>query len=99
MMLDGKTPKEVWNGKKPDISHLREFGTSVWIFQEGKGHSKLLPKLKKFIFVGFEDGPKAVWYFDAMMRKIKVSRNFIFSETEPEFTEVDGTDGLQLKGE
>lgn len=88
--LDGKTPEEVWNGKQPDISHLREFGTAVWISLEGKGRSKLLPRSKKFVFVGFEDGPKAVRYFDATTRKIKVSRNFVFSEKEPAFTEIDG---------
>lgn len=86
--LDGKTPKKSGMGR-----------TAVWIFREGKGRSKLLPRSKKFVFVGFEDGPKAVRHFDASPRKIKVSRNFIFSESGPQFTEVDSADGLQLQGE
>ena len=85
--LDGKTPHEVWTGEKPDVSHLREFGSDVWVLKEGVKLSKLEPKSKKVTFVGFEDGPKAIRFFDAVKRKIGVSRNFIFAEKEPEEAE------------
>ena len=26
-----KTPKELWSGEKPDISHLRVFGCCAWV--------------------------------------------------------------------
>ena len=43
--------------------------------------------MKKVTFVGFEDGPKAIRFFDAAKRQIGVSRNFIFAEKEPEEAE------------
>ncbi|KAG8786664.1 hypothetical protein FRC15_010949 [Serendipita sp. 397] len=79
--LDGKTPEEVWTGKKPDVSHLREFGSEVWIRDEGN-IGKLDPRANKFIFVGYQDGARAVRYYDRAKRSIKVSRNFIFGDEE-----------------
>ncbi|THU75662.1 hypothetical protein K435DRAFT_615338, partial [Dendrothele bispora CBS 962.96] len=29
--LNGKTPAELWNGKKPDLSHLREIGCQAFV--------------------------------------------------------------------
>ena len=58
--LKGKTPHEAWTGKKPNISHVREFGSDIWILDDFKNRSKLTPKSKKMIFVGFMEGSKAV---------------------------------------
>lgn len=80
--LEGKTPHEAWTGEKPNVSHLREFGASVWIKIETPV-SKLSPRAIKHVFVGFEDGPKAVKYYDAPMRSVKVSRNFTFTDVDP----------------
>ena len=32
--LDSKTPFEAWHRKKPDVAHLREFGSKVWVIDE-----------------------------------------------------------------
>jgi hypothetical protein len=53
-------PHEAWTGEKPNISHLQEFGSEVWVLKEGVKLSKLEPKSKKITFVGFEDGPNAI---------------------------------------
>ena len=29
--VEGTTPYERWNNKKPNVAHLREFGMPVWI--------------------------------------------------------------------
>jgi transposase InsO family protein len=79
--LDGKTPIEAWTGEKPDVSHFRAFGNDVWILVEGD-RSKLEPKSAKYRFVGFEDGSKAVRYYDEAKRSIKVSRNFMWNEND-----------------
>jgi hypothetical protein len=45
--LKGKTPYETWVKKKPDISHLREYGAPVWILLQGQHiQRKILPKSK-----------------------------------------------------
>ena len=80
--LQSVTPYEAWTKKKPNVSHFREFGLDVWILDESKNRSKLAPKSKKTVFVGFIEGSKAVRYWDKEGRSIKVSRNFAFSENE-----------------
>jgi transposase InsO family protein len=94
--LEGKTPEEAWTGRRPNISHLREFGSKVWIREEGS-IGKLEPRANRFIFVGFEDGPKAVRYYDQAKRRIKVSRNYVFDGELPE----DGVPDrdVQIEGE
>ena len=54
-VLDGKTPDEVFWGKKPDVSHLQEFGAKIWVLrQDGQTH-KLQEKSRQFIFTGFSE--------------------------------------------
>jgi len=52
--LKSMTPYEAWTGKKPDVSHLHEFGCNIWVLNKTKNKSKLAPRLKKMIFVGFK---------------------------------------------
>ena len=73
------TPYERRFGKKPDVSHLREFGTPVWILSEGPSvPRKMLPKSVEKLFIGFDDAARAVKYFSKDSRKVLISRNFRF---------------------
>jgi transposase InsO family protein len=77
--VNNKTPYKAWLNKRPNVSHLREFGAPVWILNQGPHvQSKLRPKSKQFLFVGFDDGSKSVLYYSAQSRKILTSRNFRF---------------------
>ena len=41
------TPYEGWYNKKPNVSHVHEFGAPVWILLQGqKIDQKMQPKLK-----------------------------------------------------
>lgn len=71
----------------------------MWILIEGSKPSKLNPKSIKHTFVGFEDGPKAVQFYDAKSRKIKISRNFVFGEPQDEPVEMEIVPRLPLEGE
>jgi hypothetical protein len=77
------TPHEAFTGQRPNVAHLREFGSDVWILDQRDGRSKLDPKARKFAFVGYEEGPKAIRYYDASGRAVRVSRNFKFAEDPP----------------
>jgi hypothetical protein len=67
--LTGKTPFEAWFGKKPDVSHLREFGCDVWVLDEHR-KSKLESKTIKGKFLGFIDESKLVCYYDIGSRHV-----------------------------
>ena len=41
---DYKTPKELWSGEKPDISHIRVFRCLAWVHILKKHRHKLEPK-------------------------------------------------------
>lgn len=77
--LSNATPEEAWSNNKQDISHLREFGSEVYVINEGD-RSKLDSKASKHIFVGFEDGPRAIRYYDVHTKRVKISRNAFFIE-------------------
>jgi transposase InsO family protein len=98
--LKGMTPYQAWTGKKPDVSHFREFGCDVWVLDETKNRSKLVPKSHKMVFVGFEEGSKGVRYWDRRTGKIKVSRNVAFNENdEPKELEIVELPDVEVEGE
>ncbi|GBE80375.1 hypothetical protein SCP_0300900 [Sparassis crispa] len=82
-VLNHATPEEKWNQSKPNISHLREFGSIVWVLTEDIALSKLAPRANKYIFVGYVDGPNAIKYYDAKMHQIKMTQNYHFTNRDP----------------
>ena len=78
--LTGKTPYEAMFNRKPDISHLQPFRNDVYILDESQNRSKLDPKAIKHTFVGYEDGPQAIQYYDANTHRILISQNYKFIE-------------------
>lgn len=79
--LDNKSPIEVLTGNKPNIFIMREFGEDVFVFEEIP-KSKIEPKTRKVIFTGFEDGPRAIRYYDPNTRRITISRNYSFMPSQ-----------------
>jgi hypothetical protein len=76
------TPYHMWHGHKPDMSHLREFGTPVWTLLQGqKTQQKLLPKSVQQTYVRHEDGSGSIKYYNPETRKILLSRNYHFLST------------------
>ena len=93
-------PYEAETGRKPNVSHLWEFGCDVWILDESINKSKLDPRSKKMIFVRFMNGSKVVRYYDAKNRLIKVSRNVAFNEDEELWAlDIIEVPSIQIEGE
>lgn len=75
--LKGEMPYEIWHGLKPSVAHLREFSTPVWVLLQGQAQQcKILPKSKQRLYVGHEDGPQAIKYYNADVRKVLTSHNY-----------------------
>jgi len=77
--LKSQTPYEKWFKKKPNVSHLREFGAPVWVLLQGqKQPKKMEPKSRRRIFVGYDEGSKSIKYYNAKTRKVLTSQNIRF---------------------
>ena len=69
--LAGKTPYETWYGAKPDVTHLCKFGGPVYILLQGANKQlKLQPKSQKRIFLGFDEGSKAIKYYTGDTKQV-----------------------------
>jgi hypothetical protein len=75
-----KTPEEVWSGRKPSVAHLRVFGSEAYFHVPHELRSKLDPKSKQCIFVGYSLTSKAYRVWDPSDNKVKLSRDLVILE-------------------
>ena len=80
--IDLKTPMEMWNGKPIDYSSLHIFGCLVYVMYNSQERSKLDPKSRKCIFLGYADNVKGYRLWDPTAHKVVVSRDVTFAENE-----------------
>ena len=62
------TPFSRWFGKKPNISHLRTFGSEVYVHIPGDQRKKMQPKSRMAIFVGYGKSSK---FFRVFLIKVE----------------------------
>lgn len=96
---DHRVPDEVFWGKKPDVSHLEEFGKKCWVLQQNENISKLDPKSKQFIFVGIGDGTKGYRYYNPRTHQTLTSRNVVFEAEAGKSDEVEVSHTVPIEGE
>lgn len=82
-----KTPYEIWCGKKPDISHLKIFGTTAFINLPKRYifRKKFQPKKgQRVLMVGYQDSKifQSTCYrvFDPERKVITIEKNVSFNE-------------------
>ena len=81
--VKGMTPHEAWTGVKPNVSHLRVFGCDAYPHIPKDERSKMDPKAKKSIFLGYGDGVKGYRLYNKEKQRIFYSRDVVFNETKP----------------
>ena len=81
--LVGKTPMEVWSGKKPSIRHLRVFGCKAYAHIPKEKRSKLENKAVKCIFIKYSVNVKGYKLWDLVIGKVLYRRNVIFRDLTP----------------
>ena len=96
------TPYEVWKGYKPNVNHFRIFGCSAYSHIPKDERSKMDPKGKKSVFLGYGIGVKGYRLFDTDTSKAFHSRDVIFNKTasisEPGTEEVENQPLMELNG-
>lgn len=87
--LDGKTPYEIWRGVKPDVSHLRIFGSTVMVHVAKEKRTKWDKKSNKCILVGFPENIKGYRVYDPETRSITTSRDVVIIEKESTYATME----------
>ena len=79
-MVTRRTPYEMWHGKKPNLTHLRVFGSRVCVKKSGDRPAKLGHHTFKGIFIGYTATDKNVRYIDLDSGMVKSSHHAVFDE-------------------
>ena len=79
-VLEKKTPKEVFFGKKLEVSNLIIFGCPMYIHIPKEKRTKLDPLGRKGIFVGYSERSKAYRIYFPGFKKIDISGDVKFDE-------------------
>jgi transposase InsO family protein len=87
--LDFQTPSEILYGYKPDVSHLRVFGSSAFAHIPKDERRKLDANSIKCVFIGYCTDQKAYKLFDPSSHKLFASRDVMFHEN------ADGVDTMK----
>ncbi|KAH9689185.1 hypothetical protein KPL70_015411 [Citrus sinensis] len=77
-----KTAMEMWTGKPVDYSYLHAFGCPVYVIYNAQERTKLDPKSRRCIFLGYADGVKGYRLWDPTAHKIIISIDVIFIEDQ-----------------
>lgn len=73
-----KTPYEIWNSRKPDVSYFHIFGCEVYAHIPDELRRKLDVKAEKYIFLGYSEQSKAYKLLNKKTEKIKINRDVVF---------------------
>ncbi|KAH9779098.1 Integrase catalytic domain-containing protein [Citrus sinensis] len=77
-----KTMMEMWTGKPADYSYLHAFGCPVYMMYNAQERTKLDPKSRRCIFLGYTDGINGYRLWDPTAYKIVINRDVIFVEDQ-----------------
>lgn len=79
----GVTPYKLVNEAKPNLSHIRVFGSRCWVHIPMELQMKFGPHSHCAIFVGYPEGTKGYRVHDAKNGLFFVAHNVIFDEHLP----------------
>jgi hypothetical protein len=75
-----KTPYEGWYGRKPDVSHLKTFGSRVCVKQTGSRRCKLDRHDFTGIFLGYTATNQNIMYLDLDSGIVKSCHHAVFNK-------------------
>lgn len=81
--LKNITPYEIWTGKKPNLSHVRIFGSKVMTYIPKEKRLKWDKKAKELVLVGYAENIKGYRVYDPENNSIRTNRDVIIMEKYP----------------
>ncbi|GBP03897.1 Retrovirus-related Pol polyprotein from transposon TNT 1-94 [Eumeta japonica] len=78
--LQGKTPYEMWKGMKPNLSHMKIFGSEAMVHVPSVKRQKWDKKSVKMILVGYCENSKGYRFMDPRSHKVIKTRDVVFME-------------------
>jgi hypothetical protein len=79
-VLGMSTPEEAFTGKKLDVSHFKNFGSSVYVHVTKDFRKKLEPTAKVGIFLGYTETPHNYHVYFSKSKVIVMRRDIKFYE-------------------
>ncbi|GJU36593.1 retrovirus-related pol polyprotein from transposon TNT 1-94 [Tanacetum coccineum] len=79
----GKTPYELFKGRKPNLEYFKVFGCKCFILNTKDYLTKFDPKSTEGIFLGYSPNSKAYVVLNKETMKVEESLNVKFDETPP----------------
>lgn len=79
------TPYENWFGRKPNLSHFKQFGSKCFTFIQPEHRRKLDSTAREAILVGYDEISKAYRCYVPSTRKVIVSRDVRFIDKNSEW--------------
>ncbi|CAL8996654.1 unnamed protein product, partial [Prunus brigantina] len=91
-ILGSKSPLEILKNRKIDLSHLRVFGCLCFVHVQATQRDKFDPRAARSVFLGYSSTQKGYKCYDPKARKMVISRDVQFVETEAFFKEKSGAE-------
>src|SRR6201746_2156918 len=76
----GATPYELWNGRKPDVSHLRVWGCTAYVHVQKDKRPGLGSHMEKCVFIGYPQGYKGWKFYNPTTKKTVIAERADFDE-------------------
>ena len=82
--LNNITPFEVYHGRKPDISHLREIGCRAFVLILNRHNPKIYQRSEEHVLIGYGKDSKTYRCYHRASHKVVESYHVVFIESKDE---------------
>ena len=76
------TPYEIWRGKKHNLKHFHEFGSTCFVLNDKEHKSKFDAKSDEGMFLGYSPNKRAFRIFNIRKKMIMESINVVVDDQE-----------------
>ena len=81
LVLWGKTPHELWYGKKPDYDYMHEIGCRAFVLVQNKHNPKIYERSIECVLIGYDTRSKTYRCYHRASRKVISSFHVQFLES------------------